>query len=168
MYGQVVLLNADYTLLNAISWKRALCLMIKGKVDVVRTTEQRIGSFTLPRILRLIKRVETIYRRRVSWSKGNVLWRDRHTCQYCGKRIERKALTVDHVIPRSRGGKNTWTNTVAACFDCNNRKADRTPEEAGMPLLSNPRQPNIYELILRRIPAVDLSDPAPPHPAACG
>ena len=151
MNGQVLLLNADYTPLNSISWKRALCLMVKGKVDVVRATDRRIGPFSLPQVLRLLQKVESIYRRKTPWSKRNVLWRDRYTCQYCGLRADSGSLTIDHIVPRSRGGQNTWSNTVAACFACNNRKGDRTPAEAKLRLRSQPRQPTFYELMLRRL-----------------
>jgi 5-methylcytosine-specific restriction endonuclease McrA len=151
MQGHVILLNADYTLLNAISWKRALCLMVKGKVDVVEETGSQIGPYFLPRILRLIERVKSIYKRKTDWSKRNVMLRDRFSCQYCGCNGKTSPLTIDHVLPRSRGGRNSWENTVTACFACNNHKGGRTPDEAKMVLISRPYRPSLYDLILNRL-----------------
>jgi 5-methylcytosine-specific restriction endonuclease McrA len=151
MHANVILLNADYTVLNAISWKRALCLMVKGKVDVVESTDHQVGPLLLPRIIRLIERVKAIYRRKVGWSKRSVMLRDRFTCQYCGKQGKHNYLTIDHVLPRSRGGRNIWQNTVTACFQCNNSKGDRTPREARLSLLRQPYQPSLYDLILIRL-----------------
>lgn len=74
--------------------------------------------------------------------------RDRHTCAYCGQRFTHSQLSMDHVVPRSRGGPLSWTNAATACLPCNHRKADRTPEEAGMPLLYLPYVPNMYEAFL--------------------
>jgi len=147
MYTQVVLLNADYSLLNAISWKRAICLMVKGKVEVIEASEQKVGEWVLPKVLRLVRRVQAIWQRRIGWSRRSLMLRDQFTCQYCGRSF-RQGLTIDHVLPRSRGGQTSWTNTVAACFPCNSRKADRTPQESGMPLRSLPYQPAFREMLL--------------------
>ena len=78
----------------------------------------------------------------VTFNRRNIFKRDRFTCQYCGKQPAADDLTIDHVLPRSRGGKSTWTNCVLACFRCNHRKADRLPDEAGMKLKKVPIQPN--------------------------
>ncbi len=78
----------------------------------------------------------------VAFSRRNVFKRDRYTCQYCGTQPGTDELTIDHVLPRSRGGQSTWTNCVLACFQCNKRKADRTPEQAGMHLKKRPVRPN--------------------------
>jgi len=80
-----------------------------------------------------------------SYAKGKVLRRDRHTCAYCGVQAPERDLTIDHIVPESRGGALSWMNTVAACRACNGRKADRTPEQAGMPLLFLPYVPNRHE-----------------------
>jgi 5-methylcytosine-specific restriction endonuclease McrA len=77
----------------------------------------------------------------VTFSRRNVFKRDRFTCQYCGTQPGSEELTIDHVVPRAHGGTSTWTNCVLACIECNARKADRTPEQAGMPLRSQPERP---------------------------
>lgn len=78
----------------------------------------------------------------VTFSRRNVARRDHHACQYCGAQPGWEAITIDHVVPRARGGASTWTNCVAACVRCNTRKADRTPEQAGMPLRRRPTRPD--------------------------
>jgi len=89
-----------------------------------------------------------------TFSKRNVFKRDKHTCQYCGKQT--RALTIDHVTPRSRGGQSNWLNVVAACEDCNKRKADKSPEEAGMRLMCKPYKPNLnISALLQRQASVD-------------
>lgn len=155
MYGQVLVLNADYSLLNAVTWKRALCLVVKGKADVVKDSEVNVGPFFIPQVIRLLKRVNGIYHRRIAWSRQNVYLRDKYTCQYCGQRVRESRLTLDHVLPKSRGGRNSWTNTVTACFPCNNKKGNRTPDEASMPLRRSPFQPTVWEFMLARLKKVE-------------
>ena len=98
----------------------------------------------MPQVIRLCRYVRVPFRRRAPWSRRGVLVRDRHRCAYCGRR----ATTVDHVVPRSRGGGDTWLNTVASCAEDNHRKADRTPEQAGMPLLTQPFEPTPADAML--------------------
>ena len=119
-----VLLNADYTFLNVVHWKRAVCLLAKGKVEVIKDSAKTIKSsggaeFKIPAVMRLIKLIRTIYRSRVAFTKRNVLIRDRFQCAYCGTRKEK--LSIDHIIPKSRGGSTTFENCVAACKTCNLR-----------------------------------------------
>jgi len=99
-------------------------------------------------VLRLLRYVKTtfIYARTPAWSKRAVLRRDRHLCAYCSGGAD----TVDHLLPQSRGGKNTWLNTVAACTRCNNRKANRTPAEAAMPLAWKPAVPTWRDSLYHR------------------
>jgi len=85
--------------------------------------------------------------RSVVFSRRNLFKRDKYTCQYCGVQPGPDELTVDHVLPRSKGGKSTWENTALACFECNKRKADRTPEQAGMKLRKTPKKPNWKTLV---------------------
>ena len=87
---------------------------------------------------------------KVSFSRKNLFARDRHVCLYCGETFPESKLTVDHVKPRSAGGCNAWTNVVSSCENCNQRKANRTPEQAGMPLLAVPYAPNRYEYLYLR------------------
>lgn len=143
MTGQVLVLNLDYSVLTLCSVERAVVLIHLQKADLV---EARRGlalhspsqRFPWPSIVRLKWYVSVPYKR-IMISRKNILRRDRFHCQYCGSRDR---LTVDHVLPRSRGGRDKWENLVAACTRCNNRKGNRTPEEAGMRLARKPFRPN--------------------------
>ena len=142
-----VVLNGDYTFLNTINWKRAVCLVIKGKSEVVKYSDIVLRNVSgvvmrLPIVIRLIKVIRTIYRSHVPFSKRNVMVRDRFRCVYCGVKDE---LTIDHVIPVSRGGKSNFENCVTACKPCNNKKDRRTPSEAKMFLRKQPYSPTISE-----------------------
>ena len=141
---QVLLLNITYEPLKIINWKKAITLLILGKVEVLEEyrTEVRSVSFTirLPsvvRLLRMVKRPKTA----VKFSRQNIYARDKYKCQYCGKKYASEELTYDHVIPKSRGGKTEWTNIVTCCVECNRKKGGRTPEEAGMKLIRKPLKP---------------------------
>jgi 5-methylcytosine-specific restriction endonuclease McrA len=140
----VLVLNTDNTALHTVTLKHAIRMLVREVAVVEQAHEdRRIGPYPWPLVLRLIRYVKTtfLYARNPLWSKRGVLRRDRHTCAYCG----RKATTVDHLMPQSRGGRNTWLNTVAACQDCNARKGNRTPAEAGMLLSWKPRVPGWRE-----------------------
>lgn len=157
---RVILLNGDYSYLNTISWKKAMCLITKGKVEVIKASKKIIRSvenaweITIPIVLRLIKFIRTIYKTRVPFSKRNILYRDEFTCQYCGQK--RPKLTVDHIIPKSRGGRSSFENCVASCKPCNNKKENRTPSEAKMPLLRKPVQPTIMEFLHLRMKTLKI------------
>ena len=139
-----LLLNATYEPLTIVSWKKAITLLILGKAEIIEEQERVVRSatrvFTLPSVLRLIRRV-TVPRHRVQFSRTNVYRRDAFRCQYCGDRFRGDDLTFDHVLPRSRGGETNWTNIVTSCRPCNRFKGDRTPDEADMPLLAQPKEP---------------------------
>ncbi len=152
-----ILLNYDFTFLNVVNWKRALCLIAKGKVQVLAYSDRTVRtgeglSVKIPTVLKLIKLIRTLYRARVPFSKKNILIRDGFACVYCG--FQGGRLTIDHIIPKSRGGKDSFENCVACCVACNNRKASRTPREAGMVLKSPPWQPTISEFF--RLKAMKL------------
>ena len=140
----VIVLNTDNTALHTVSVPHAIRMLVR-EVAIVEEAhqERRFGPYPWPLVLRLVRYVKTafLYARSPAWSKRGVLRRDRHTCAYC----RGSADTVDHLVPLSRGGPNTWLNTVAACTACNNRKADRTPDEAGMLLAFRPRVPTWRE-----------------------
>jgi 5-methylcytosine-specific restriction endonuclease McrA len=145
-----VLLNADYSFLNLVNWKRAMCLVAKGKVQVLKHSEKIVRSaeglvIKVPAVMKLIKLIRILYKNRVPFSKRNVLVRDGFKCAYCGNSRER--LTIDHIIPKSRGGKANFENCVSSCKPCNNRKGDRTPSEAKMYLRTRPYQPTISEFL---------------------
>lgn len=141
-----VLLNGDYTYLNTIHWKKAVKLMVKGKAtvlkfaeEVIRTGEQAIH---IPLVMKLIKIIRTIYRNKVPFSKKNVMIRDDFVCQYCGSTED---LTIDHVLPISRGGISRFENCVTACKPCNAKKANKTCAEAQLFIRRTPVAPTISE-----------------------
>lgn len=149
---RVILLNFDYSFLNVIGWKRAVKLVVKGKAEIVKASEkvvrnaERTVEIVIPKVLKLIKLVRSIYKTKVPFSKKNVFVRDDFTCAYCGSAEQR--LTIDHIIPKSRGGSTDFDNCVASCKPCNNKKNDRTPREAGMFLVKKPFQPTIMEFFI--------------------
>ena len=137
--GKVLVLNASYEPLNITSWRRAVVLLIKGKAERVEFNNTQLYlDFPLPTVIRLRHYVRVPYKE-IPLTRRNILHRDSHTCQYCGYAGD--DLTLDHVIPRSRGGGDTWENIVTACVRCNVRKGSRTPNEAHMNLRHNPRRP---------------------------
>lgn len=137
--SKVLVLNASYEPLNICSWRRAVVLLLKGKAEQIEHNGKVIYTdFPLPSVIRLRNYVKIPYKE-ISLSRRNVMHRDNYTCQYCG--IRKHDLTIDHIIPRSRGGIDAWDNVVAACLRCNVKKGDRTPKEADMPLKITPRRP---------------------------
>lgn len=148
-----ILLNGDYSFLCQIKWQKAQCLLYTGKAKVLKYSDrliQGVGKvFRAPAVMVLVKVVRSVYRNRVPFTKKNVLARDQHRCVYCGLRP--RVLTIDHVIPISRGGKTDFDNCVACCKTCNNKKGARTPREAGMHLRKPPYQPTISEFIRIRL-----------------
>ena len=149
---RVLVLNASYEPLQLISIRRAVVLLLQEKAELVEAAEQRLRargfSLEVPVVIRLVRYIKIPRRLRLPCSRRGVLARDRETCQYCGAQPGRAHLTVDHIVPRSRGGQTTWENVAAACRDCNHRKGGRTPEEAHMALLSKPRQPQYVAFAL--------------------
>ncbi len=140
----VLLLNITYEPLRIINWKKAITLLLLGKVEVLEEygREIRSVSFTirLPSVVRLLRMVKRP-KSPVKFSRQNIYARDKYRCQYCGQKFSSEELTYDHVIPRSRGGKTEWENIVTCCVDCNRRKGGRTPSEAGMKLIRKPVKP---------------------------
>jgi len=140
-HDHVLVLNASYEFLNVATLERAVKLIYKGKAEVVESIDGReIGSTRLrirmPSIIRMLYYIVRPHKD-VPMTKKNVLLRDEHTCQYCG----RLGDTIDHVLPRSRGGASSWENCVCACSLCNTRKNSRTPDEANMTLVRKPKRP---------------------------
>ena len=129
--GKVLVLNASYEPLNITSWRRAVVLLIKGKAEQLENSERLIyAEFPLPSVIRLRHYVRVPYKE-IPLTRRNILERDRHTCQYCGYKGEQ--LTLDHVLPRSRGGGDTWENLVTACVRCNVKKATEPPKKHKCP-----------------------------------
>ena len=143
--GDVLVLNATYEPLNVVSVKRAVILLLKEKAEIIEAAEAKLRSesFSLqvPLVIRLMYFVKIPRRISLPVTRRGILSRDHYTCQYCGVMPPRKELTIDHVVPRSRGGKTTWENVVAACQKCNGRKGCRTPGEAHMKLQTKPERP---------------------------
>ncbi|MBZ4321711.1 HNH endonuclease [Streptomyces huiliensis] len=153
---ETLVLNASFEPLATVSSRRAVVLVLQDKAVVEQARPGlRLHSSAMevpvPQVIRLRRYVRVPFRRRAPWSRRGVLVRDRHRCAYCGRR----ATTVDHVLPRSRGGGDTWLNTVAACAEDNHRKADRTPEQAGMRLLRRPFEPTPSDALLLSVGAHD-------------
>jgi 5-methylcytosine-specific restriction endonuclease McrA len=136
-----LVLNATYEPLSVVPARRAVCLVLADKAEVVHHDDTEIHSARLvirtPLVIRLRYVVKVPYHRRTSLSRRAVFARDDHRCQYCGGHAD----SIDHVMPRSRGGEHAWENVAAACRPCNLRKRDRTPDEAGMRLARLPRAP---------------------------
>lgn len=165
--SSVLVLNRSFFPIHITTLKRAFCMLYSGIARAVdheyRTfdfeswaqlsaalDDETIGAvdkiIRVPRVIAL-----TVYdrlpKRNIRFSRINILIRDRHTCQYCGKRLPRSKLNLDHVAPRSRGGKTTWENVVTSCHHCNRRKGGRLPEEAGIKLIRAPFRPKVAPLL---------------------
>ena len=140
--AQTLLLNATYEPLKVVHWQKAITLWCQGKVEVISVYDREVRSVSfslkLPSVIRLLEYRRIPHQTR-ALSRKNILLRDRYTCQFCGRVLPASELTLDHVMPRSRGGRSSWENLVACCYRCNNRKGDRTPEEAGLRLVRKPR-----------------------------
>jgi 5-methylcytosine-specific restriction endonuclease McrA len=143
----VLVLNASYEPLNLVNVKRAVVLVLKNKAEIIEERGGFIHSERLeipsPSVIKLAYYVNVPYRG-VSLSRRAIFIRDKHTCQYCGGRAE----SIDHVVPRSRGGEHKWDNVVAACRQCNTRKMNRLPSEAGLKLKHKPVEPHDHIWIL--------------------
>lgn len=142
---RTLLLNSTYEPIKIVSWQKALILWFQNKVEIVEYHSSFARSartrFQLPSVLRLKKYVRTQAFYHVRFCRENVYLRDDYTCQYCARKMHARDLTLDHVLPASKAGPKTWTNVVAACRPCNQKKSNRTPHGANMPLLKEPRAP---------------------------
>ena len=161
----VLVLNRLWQAVNVCPARRAIALLYSGHAQVVHEDEDGFQlyrfqswcqaghaadpsemvhgvslSLRCPRII-VLGRFDRLPNKEVRFSRSNLFARDHHVCQYCRVRYERKDLNIDHVVPRHRGGKTVWTNVVCCCVECNRRKGNRTPEEARMPLLREPKKP---------------------------
>jgi len=141
--NDVLVLNFTYEALNITTFQRAVKLIFSGKAEIVHDLDRVLTSarweLRMPSIIRMLYYIRRPMQK-VALTKKNVLLRDDYTCQYCGLRGERM-MTVDHVVPRSRGGPSTWENLVCACMRCNNRKNNRSPQDANMSLKRRPKTP---------------------------
>jgi CRISPR/Cas system Type II protein with McrA/HNH and RuvC-like nuclease domain len=151
---KVLVLNADYTPLNVTSLRRGFILVIKGKAEILEKGVEpiitTIGDFVRPVIIRLLNYVR-YHTKPLKINRKRLYKRDDNQCVYCGSK---KHLTIDHVLPKSRGGDNSWKNLVTCCLSCNLKKGNKTPEEAGMKMISKPYEPSIFSNIVN--PQVDI------------
>lgn len=153
--GRALILNASYQPLCVVPVRRALVLALNRKAEVLHTNGQVFRSEKIeiraPSVVRLNHFVKVPYRSRASLSRRAVFVRDDFQCQYCGRRAE----NVDHVIPKSRGGRHTWDNVVAACRPCNSRKENRSPADVGLRLRRPPSPPHDSVWIVVSVDHVD-------------
>jgi 5-methylcytosine-specific restriction endonuclease McrA len=156
--GRVLVLNATYEPINVCTVRRAVVLLLKEKAEMIERAERELHSesttIARPAVIRLVTYVRVprdTHRRKIT--RRAVFARDNWTCQYCGARSQ---LTVDHVVPRSKGGTSTWENIVASCAPCNRRKGDSLPRQAGMRLSRAPRTPSPHVFI-------QVASPTIPH-----
>jgi 5-methylcytosine-specific restriction endonuclease McrA len=142
--AQTLVLDQGYRPIEIVHWTRAVTLFFQGKAEIVSEYDGFIRSTLLvikiPAVVRLVRAFRR-HKKPVKFSRVNIYGRDNYQCLYCGVKQTLGELTYDHVIPRSQGGKTTWTNIATACAECNGRKAGRTPEQAGMKLRKKPVQP---------------------------
>jgi 5-methylcytosine-specific restriction endonuclease McrA len=156
----VLVLNKFFQAVQITSVRRAFSLFCKG---YVRAVDEEYATYTLsdwqelppgedfvrtprlqlrvPRVIQLIH-YDKVPKFKIRFSRKNIFLRDRYVCQYCGIKYDERDLTLDHVVPTSKGGGNSWQNLVTCCFDCNNQKGNRKPDEAGMRLLRQPKRPH--------------------------
>lgn len=161
MSTKVLLLTPDYLPLKVISWQRAVVMYFNRKVEILETYDEDISSpstsIKAPAVVVLRKGFSGV-KRAVKFSRTNVFTRDGYRCQYCGVEKKPHQLNYDHVVPRQQGGRTVWENIVAACYSCNGRKANRTPEQAGMKLLRRPVRPKTLPLAHPKLNLADIPE----------
>lgn len=177
----VLVLNKYYNPVNITNAKRAFCMLFNKAAEVITFENEsyynydfnswaEVSAFRrelegnqehdwvhtpnltllVPRVVRVLN-YEKVSAQKIKLTRKNIYYRDENTCQYCGKRYKIRDLNIDHVKPRSRGGGDTWSNLVCACIDCNIRKGNRLPQEAGMKLIRKPTIPNLNPVIRMHI-----------------
>jgi 5-methylcytosine-specific restriction endonuclease McrA len=157
MNAKVLILNQNYEPMSVINVRKAIVLLYLGKAELIVAKDGlELHSVTMtmpfPSIVRLAVYVRVPFKK-IILSRKNILRRDGHRCLYCGRGDV--PLTVDHVLPMSRGGEEAWENLVSACVKCNNKKGDRTPEEARMPMRRRPMRPNHVTFISHFVGTLD-------------
>ncbi|MBI1387325.1 MAG: HNH endonuclease [bacterium] len=143
---RVLVLNSSYEAINICTARRALLMMLAEKADLIESSPARVHSETLniplPEVIRL-KRYVRLPHRPIPFCRKNIMLRDGFRCQYCGSSFKPEELTLDHVIPVSRGGADSWNNVVTACKKCNHKKGNHLLEHIGMHLLNPPKRPTL-------------------------
>lgn len=155
----VLVLNQNYEPLSVCTVKRAIIMVILDRAEIIETLDGKMvrsitTSIAVPSVVRLGAFIKVPHKR-IMLSRKNIIKRDGGTCRYCG--YKKSDMTVDHIVPKHLGGKDTWENLVAACAECNNKKGQRTPDQAGMKLLRKPRRPNHITFIKQFIGVKDTS-----------
>lgn len=141
-----------------------MILLLTEKAELVKAYDRFVrsarASYSLPQIIKLKRYIKSfaLAAGAVSYSRHNVFKRDKFLCQYCHKKLSEKAATIDHIIPKSKGGQDTWDNTVCCCVACNSRKGNRTPEESQMRLVRNPRRPILRVVLADLLSEFDGND----------
>lgn len=174
VYSKVLVLNRSFLPIDTTTVKRAFCMVVSGVAKIVdkqyrmfdfqswaalsqSSSTDVIGlvnkAIRVPRVIILLA-YDRLPKREIRFSRHNIFVRDKNRCQYCGLQKERSELNLDHVIPRSQGGKTSWENIVCSCLDCNRKKGGRRPEEAGMRLRTQPRKPKWKSTFLPAIKEV--------------
>ena len=156
----MLVLNATYEPLSVVSVARALHLLLSKKAEMIESSDKMIHSAYLnlpvPTVIRLHYYVRIPYNLPLPLSRRALLMRDDYTCQYCGAQPGKEHLTMDHIMPRSRGGRTDWENVATACAPCNRKKSNRTPEEAHMKLFKPPTRPRFWSMALMTGPNNDV------------
>jgi 5-methylcytosine-specific restriction endonuclease McrA len=154
MGSQVLVVNTSYMPVNSVSWQNAIGLVYTGKAETIVEDENEVLrspsiSINKPIVIRLLgyNKLPNIS---MKFNKRNILLRDNYTCQYCGKKLHSKELTLDHVKPRKLGGKTNWENIVTCCKDCNSKKSEYLLHQTNMNLLSEPKKPYYTPALLIR------------------
>lgn len=152
-----MVLNQSYEPLTICTLKKAVLLIFLGKAEIVHKDEKKSirtvkTNFPWPSVIRISKFIKVPYKK-VILTRKNILRRDNYKCAYCGR--SDLMLTVDHIIPKARGGCDSWENLITACTKCNNLKGDRTPEEANMKLLTRPYKPSHVIFIKNIVSKID-------------
>ncbi len=147
---KVLVINSSYEPINICSWKKAILMLYKGIATSLEDTDIVIRSpsmgIVLPSVLKLTHYIP-IPKIRKKLNKAYVLMRDSFICQYCGRRLKESEITLDHIIPRSRGGRNEWQNLATSCPECNAKKGNKLPEEAGFRLKKDPKRYYPFSLL---------------------
>ncbi|MDX2092869.1 MAG: HNH endonuclease [Kofleriaceae bacterium] len=159
--NRTLLLSQGYEPIKIIPWQRAMILLTLNKVDVVEEYDAEIRATSVIVRVPAVVRLRKAFRRHakpVKFSRVNIYARDGYRCQYCGTKCSIDQLTYDHVVPRSRGGRTSWDNIVSCCYMCNRRKANRTPAEAKMALLSTPVRPEWMPAVQIRVSTKSVPD----------
>lgn len=152
--AQTLVLDMGFQPVGIVPWQQAITLLFSDKAEIVEEYDGEVRSaylvIKIPAVIRLLNK---ICRRSkpVKFSRVNIYARDDYRCQYCSRKCSMAELTYDHVVPKSQGGKTTWTNIVSACEACNGRKAGRTPEQARMRLLKKPVEPTATPSLVIRV-----------------